>query len=55
MHVCSKHTFMSSELSESTQPMRVSMDEKRSKAKKNRWKRMPIEFLCHTIIPSFLA
>ena len=55
MHVFSMHVFKSSELAVSTQPMNIRMEENTSKVKKNLWLRMPIEFLCHTIIPSFLA
>ena len=48
-------TLSSSELAASTQPMKVSMLENMMSVKKNRCARMPTEFLCHTIIPSFFA
>ena len=55
MHVCSMHFLSSSELLVSMQPIKVSIEANRISVKKNRWHRMPIEFLCHTIMPSFFT
>ena len=53
--VCTKHCLNSSGSGVSTQFMNVSTEDIMIKVKKNRCRRTPREFLCHTMIPSFFT